>query len=94
MTARTMHPKEAALRAVLTDLADRWELMAANEEAAIPLLEGPAAAQVGAEVAQRAATYRKAAADVRDVLATGRIPHDLMTDAELEQHGTPEEATR
>jgi hypothetical protein len=94
MTVRTMHPKEADLRAALTTLAERWERMATNEEAAIPLLEGPAAEQVGAEVAQRAVTYRKTAADLRDVLRTGRIPHDLMTGAELEQQTATEEATR
>lgn len=44
--------------------------------------------------AERAATYRTAASDLRDVLRTGVLPHPLMTDAELEQHGTPEEATR
>lgn len=70
-------------KAVLADLAGRWERMGKHEEAAIPLLEGPAGEQVGAEIAQRAATYRKAAADLREVLVTGRIPHDLMTDAEL-----------
>jgi hypothetical protein len=41
---------------------------------------------------ERNHTLRTAAADVRDVLRTGRIPHPLMTDAELEQHGTPEGA--
>ncbi|MFA0844402.1 hypothetical protein [Streptomyces rochei] len=84
-----MHQTEADLRAALTTLAERWEQMATNEEASIPLLQGPAAEQVGAQVHQRIATYRKAAADLRDVLRTGRIPHDLMTDAELDQHGSP-----
>jgi hypothetical protein len=32
---------------------------------------------------ERAATYSRAATDLREVLATGRIPHGLMTDAEL-----------
>lgn len=90
MTARTMHPAEANLRAVLTTLAERWERMADNEEAAIPLLDGPAAESVANSVCERAHTYRKAADDTRQVLRTGRIPHDLMTDTELEQHGTPE----
>ncbi|WP_329472659.1 hypothetical protein OIE75_29375 [Streptomyces sp. NBC_01723] len=89
MTVRTMQQTEADLRAALTILADRWHQMAINEEASIPHLQGPAAEQVGAQIHQRVTTYRKAAADVRDVLRTGRIPHDLMTDAELEQHGTP-----
>ncbi|MEU0847672.1 hypothetical protein ABZ387_06855 [Streptomyces flaveolus] len=88
MTVRTMHQIEADLRATLTALAERWEQMANSEEAAIPLLEGPAAEEVGAQVHQRVATYRKTASDVRNVLATGRIPHDLMTDAELEQYGS------
>jgi hypothetical protein len=70
-------------QAALSTLAERWERMATHEEAAIPLLDGPAGEQVGREVAERAATYRKAAADLREVLSTGRIPHDPMTDAEL-----------
>lgn len=72
-----------AVLAALADLAERWELMAKHESAAIPLLEGPAGEQIGSEIAQRAATYGKAAADLREVLTTARIPHDLMTDAEL-----------
>ncbi|MEV6580204.1 hypothetical protein AB0M92_18800 [Streptomyces sp. NPDC051582] len=90
MTARTMHPAEANLRAALNTLAERWERIAANEEAAIPLFEGPAAESVANSVRERIHAYRKAADDTRQVLRTGRIPHDLMTDAELEQHGTPE----
>ncbi|WP_406417959.1 hypothetical protein [Streptomyces sp. NBC_01614] len=68
---------------VLADLADRWEQMADQGDAAIGQFEGPAAATLDAEVGERGRTYRKAASDVRDVLRTGRIPHDLMTSAEL-----------
>lgn len=73
----------SATLSALNTLAERWERMAKHEEAAIPLLDGPAGEQIGNEVAQRVQTYRKAAADLREVLVTGRIPHDLMTDAEL-----------
>ncbi|MFE4818551.1 hypothetical protein ACFRFU_19390 [Streptomyces sp. NPDC056704] len=39
----------------------------------------------------RAVQIRQAGNDIRHTLITGRIPAYLMTDAELEQHGTPEE---
>jgi hypothetical protein len=82
-----MHPKEADLRAALTTLAGRWEQMAAagpdfGDEL---LIDEPTPVQL--QEHERAATYRRAAADLRDTLRTGRIPHGLMTDAELEQHG-------
>lgn len=88
MSAKTMHGTEASLRATLTILAARWERLAANGDAAIGHLEGPGAPIVSAEVAERGHTYRKAASDIREVLRGGLVPHDLMTDAELEQHGS------
>ncbi|URN11307.1 hypothetical protein LUW77_03170 [Streptomyces radiopugnans] len=71
----------------LTDLAERWEQMAkgAPDLGGDLFITEPTAVQQ--RQAERANTYRKAAADLRDVLRTGRVPHDLMTDAELEQHG-------
>ncbi|MGW6531403.1 hypothetical protein [Streptomyces venezuelae] len=44
------------------------------------------------EIADHADGYRRAATDIREVLRTGRVPHWWMTDVELEEHGTPEEA--
>lgn len=82
-----------AAHVALTDLAVRWEQMADHSDAAIGQFEGPAAATLNAEVGERGRTYRKAATDIRDVLRTGQVPHDLMTSAELEQHGTSEEPT-
>ena len=74
---------QAALT-VLTDLAERWERMgkAAPEMGDGLFIDEPTRTQTAQY--ERAATYRKAAADLREVLATGRIPHDLMTDAELD----------
>ena len=94
MTVRTIHPKEAALRAALTTLAKRWEQMAkaGPDFGGDLLINEPTPVQL--QQHERAAAYGRAAADLRDVLRTGRIPHGLMTDAELEQHGTPEEAAR
>lgn len=91
MTAKTMHQTEASLRAALTTLADRWEQLAGpapdpGEGLFVDEVTPAESARV-----ERAATYRTAASDLRDVLRTGRVPHPLMTDAELEQHGTPEE---
>ena len=73
---------ERKLRAALDDLLERWAPMAHCSDDAPEMAHG------------RAHGYRTALSDVREVLRTGRIPHDLMTDAELEQHGTTEEATR
>ncbi|MGW2725632.1 hypothetical protein [Streptomyces sp. NPDC001492] len=75
------------MRAVLADLAGRWEQMADHGDAAIGHFEGPAAATLNAEVAERGHTYRKAAADIRDVLRTGRVPEDLLTSAEAASNG-------
>lgn len=94
MTAKTMHPSEADLRATLADLADRWEQLAASEAAQADQLRGPGAAEAALIARVRAHTYRAAASDVRDVLRTGLPPHGLMTDAELQQHGATEEAGR
>ncbi|MEU2440157.1 hypothetical protein ABZ595_28840 [Streptomyces rubradiris] len=72
----------------LTTLAERWEQMAEHGDVAIGTFDGPAAATLDAEVGERGRTYRKAATDLRDVLRTGRVPHDLMTDAELSAPAT------
>jgi hypothetical protein len=82
---------EAGRRAAhiaLGDLAERWDRMAKSgpDFGDELLIDEPTPAQL--QQHERAATYRKAASDIRDVLRTGRIPHDLMTEAELEQHGT------
>lgn len=92
MTAKTMHQTEADLRAALTTLAERWEQLAgpAPDPSEGLFVDEPTPSEYG-QVA-RAHTYRTAASDLRDVLRTGQIPHPIMTDAELEQHGTPEEA--
>lgn len=80
----------SATFSTLNTLAERWERMATNEGKALASLEGPNAEWVADMARERIRTYTKAAADVRNVLCTGRIPHDLMTDTELEQHGAPE----
>jgi hypothetical protein len=50
--------------------------------------------QASSEAARaRAVQIRQAGNDIRHTLIHGRIPTYLMTDAELEQYGTPEEAT-
>lgn len=92
MTDKTVHQAQADLRSTLTTLAERWEQMATNEGKALQFLEGPNAEWVADTARERIRTYVKAVADIRNVLATGRIPHDLMTDAELDEHGTPEES--
>lgn len=84
--------EERKIRALFADLAERWEHMAKSAPGLGDelLVDEPTPLQ-RCQI-ERAHTYRTAAADVRDALRTGLIPHALMTDAELEQHGTPEEA--
>lgn len=85
---------ERKVRAVMTDLVERWEQMAGPApDPSEGLLVDEVTPAESARV-ERANTYRTAASDLRDVLRTGQIPHPLMTDAELEQHGTPKETGR
>ena len=72
--------EERKLRATLTDLVERWAPMGSCSDDAPEMTHG------------RAHAYRTAIADVRTVLRTGLIPHELMTDAELQQYGACEEA--
>lgn len=79
---------ERKLRTTIDELADRYEEMAARAEARANQIDD---ARLAATNDARGITYRRVSGDLRTVLNEGRIPHDLMTDAELEQHGTPEE---
>lgn len=74
---------QSATLTALNLLAERWERMgnAAPELGDGLFIDEPTAVQQ--QQHERAATYRRAAKDLREVLVTGRIPHDLMTDAEL-----------
>ncbi|MEU3613431.1 hypothetical protein ABZ725_14105 [Streptomyces sp. NPDC006872] len=88
MTTKTMHQNEGRLRAVLATLAERWEQLAGPKPDPD---EGLFVDQPGPDEyarVERAHAYRTAASDLRDVLRTGQIPHPIMTDAELERHGT------
>ncbi|MFI0192051.1 AAA family ATPase [Streptomyces sp. NPDC017082] len=71
----------------LTTLAERWEQMAqgAPDFGDGLFVDEATPAQTGQH--ERATTYRKSATDLLDVLRTGRVPHDLMTDAELDGTG-------
>jgi len=85
---------ESDLRATLATLADRWEQMAGPKPDPSEGLFVDEVTPAESARVERNHTLRTSAADLRDVLRTGRIPHPLMTDAELEQYGTPEEAGR
>ncbi|MCX4697046.1 hypothetical protein [Streptomyces sp. NBC_01373] len=93
--ARRGAKPEAGRRAAhiaLTTLADRWKQMggpAPDPDEGL-FVDEPSPAEYAR--VERAATYREVAADLLETLRTGQIPHPLMTDAELEQHGTPEGA--
>jgi DNA polymerase-3 subunit epsilon len=77
----------ADLLAALTTLAERYEEMAERAPKHPETLYIDPLTPAERAQHERGATYRSAAADIRDVLRTGRIPHGLMTDAELEQYG-------
>jgi DNA polymerase-3 subunit epsilon len=79
---------ERKVRNAFADLAERWEAMAPKPPVGDLFVDE--VTPVEAHRAARDHTYRRAAADVREVLRTGHAPHGLMADAELEQYGTPE----
>jgi DNA polymerase-3 subunit epsilon len=83
---------ERKLRAAVDELAERWEQMAGPAPDSSEGLFVDEVTPAESARVERAATYRTAASDLRDVLRTGRIPHPLMTDAGLKQHGATEEA--
>lgn len=74
---------QSATLSALNMLAERWEHMAkaAPDLGDALLIDEPTPLQL--QQRERASVYARAAADLRAVLVTGRIPHDLMTDAEL-----------
>lgn len=80
--ARHLYEKASAL----ASLTEYWERMASQSDAAVGHFEGPTAATLNAEVTERGSTLRKAASDVREVLRTGCVPHDLMP-AQLTHYG-------
>ncbi|MBL3808475.1 hypothetical protein [Streptomyces sp. BRB081] len=91
MTAKT-NPTEAAVRATLATLADRYAEMAGQHADRLPSDFFASFTPAQERVAERAHVLRMVAHDLRDVLRTGRIPHGLMTDAELNEYGSKEAA--
>lgn len=85
---------ETHLRDTLTELAARWDQHAATLTAGLPTTLYAEFTAAQERQSARSHAYRRAASDVRYTLRTGHLPHDLMTDAELEQHGKPEGAVR
>lgn len=72
---------QTALPAVLADLADRYDRLADN--LAYDMTYMPVPSLTGdAQEAGRVTVYRHAARDIREVLATGRIPTDLLMASE------------
>lgn len=82
---------EAALRTALNDLAGRWDRYADRLAEGVPTEFYADLTEPQLLAAARMHAYRNAASDLREVERTGRPPHALMTDAELEQHGRTEE---
>ena len=76
-----------------TECGHRWD-DAVLMQTALGLLSDrylQMADQASSEVGRaRAAQIQQAGLDIRHALITGRIPSRLLTDAELEQHGTQE----
>jgi hypothetical protein len=87
----TLAASEDPIRAALATLAERYEEIAdrAPKHPEYLYIDPLTPAQRAEH--DRAHAYRQAAADIRDVLRTGHVPHGLMTDAELEQYGTRDE---
>jgi len=83
--------EERKFRAAFAELAERWEQMADRMTAGHPVEFYTAVTETELVEETRASVLRTSASDVRDVLRTGLIPHPIMTDAELEQHGATEE---
>jgi len=84
---------ETDLRAALADLADRWDRYADRLAEGVPTEFYADLTEPQLLEAAHMHAFRNAASDLREVERTGRPPHALMTDAELEQYGAPEEAT-
>lgn len=87
MNATTMHQSEANLRTTLSTLAERYEETADRAPKHPQYLYIDPLTPAERAEHDRAVGYRRAAADIREVLRTGRIPHGLMTDAELDSRG-------
>lgn len=68
------------LKAVCGDLADRWDKEATGTQKAIDI--DPLGGEVESAQHERVHVYRTTAQDLRALLATGRVPEDLLTTAE------------
>ncbi|PNE37458.1 hypothetical protein SAMN05216268_10971 [Streptomyces yunnanensis] len=79
---------ETELRSTLAALAERWEQMAkaAPDLGDELFIDEPTPTRL--QQVERARAYRKAAADLGEVLRAGRIHMTLMDDVELGQHGS------
>jgi len=87
VNAKTMSQGEANVRSALTALADRYEEIAERAPKHPEYLYIDPLTPAERAEHDRGAAYRRAADDIREVLRSGHIPHTLMTDAELDQHG-------
>lgn len=76
----------AEIEATAKTLITRWREYAAS---AALRAESGANARLAEVNSGRAHEVRRCASDLEWVLTHGQIPHPLMTDAELEQHGPP-----
>lgn len=71
---------QSATLTALNLLAERWEKEAASTQHAIDA--DPLGGEVEAAQHERVRIYQESARDLRQVLTTGRIPRDLLTQAE------------
>jgi hypothetical protein len=71
---------QSATLTALNLLAERWEKEADGTQRAIDF--DPLGGEVEAAQHERVRIYRESARDLREVLVTGQIPSDLVTDAE------------
>lgn len=80
--ADATHPREAALRATLADLADRWDRMADTARREVEDAPADITGVAAAVRRERLHIYRTIAGDLRRALATGRVPDSLVADTE------------
>ncbi|MDX5568450.1 hypothetical protein PYK79_41345 [Streptomyces sp. ID05-04B] len=89
MNAKTMQRGEAALRALLNTLTERWQQQLDEYEARAA--KGPTDDRYARYASLRATRIRFCITELQIALNTGHLPYDLMTNEELAELGMTRE---